>query len=186
MIIEITPDNEIHYPKHKKEYNKNSFKIFLAGTIDNGESEDWQSKLIQKLALYNYENNNEIVSRDGYNFPLGGDDNKDIIIFNPRKANWESNASQKQLEEQIKWEQDHLDEADLIIMYLADNSKSPISLLELGLYGPEGKMIVFCTENFYRSTNIKLTCQKYLIPLIQSTDINNVVKEIEKIYNEIK
>ena len=71
-------------------------------------------------------------------------------------------------------------------MYLADNSKSPISLLELGLYGPEGKMIVFCTENFYRSTNIKLTCQKYLIPLIQSTDINNVVKEIEKIYNEIK
>ena len=47
-------------------------------------------------------------------------------------------------------------------------------------------MIVFCTENFYRATNIKLTCQKYLIPLIQSTDINNVVKEIEKIYNEIK
>ena len=186
MIIEITPDNEIHYPKHKEEYNKNSFKIFLAGTIDNGESENWQSKLIQKLALYNYENNNEIVSRDGYNFPLDGDDNKDIIIFNPRRTNWESNASQKQLEKQIKWEQDHLDEADLIIMYLADNSKSPISLLELGLYGPEGKMIVFCTENFYRSTNIKLTCQKYLIPLIQSTDINNVVKEIEKIYNEIK
>lgn len=186
MIIEITPDNELHYPKYRQEYDKDSFKIFLAGTIDNGESEDWQSKLIWKLALYTCSNDNEIDLGSGYDFSLGAEDNNDIIVFNPRRDNWNKSFTEKQLEEQIKWEQDHLDEADLIIMYLADNSKSPISLLELGLYGPDGKMIVFCTENFYRATNVKLTCWKYLIPLIQSTDINNAAKEIEKIYNDIK
>ena len=71
-------------------------------------------------------------------------------------------------------------------MYLKDNSKSPISLLELGLYGPQGKMIVFCTDKFYRFNNVKCTCKKYGIDLLETNNLDDVANKINQIYNEIK
>lgn len=154
---------------------QDKLKVFLAGTIDNGESDDWQSNLIWQMK-------NKHHSPD----PDADESIGDIVVFNPRRNDWNSNASSiSDVEEQIKWEQQHLDEADLIIMNFADNSKSPITLLELGLYGPEGKTIVFCTDKFYRFTNVKLTCDKYMIPLIQSTNEKDICNEIERIYNEL-
>lgn len=149
-------------------------KVFLAGTIDNGESDDWQSNLIWQM-----KNKHHCPDPDA-DESIG-----DIVVFNPRRNDWKQNVSEADVEEQIKWEQQHLDEADLIIMNFADDSKSPITLLELGLYGPEGKTIVFCTDKFYRFTNIKLTCDKYMIPLIQSTNEKDICNEIERIYNEL-
>ena len=70
-------------------------------------------------------------------------------------------------------------------MYLADNSKSPISLLELGLYGPQGKMLVCCSNKFYRYNNVKCTCEKYNIDLFESTDLKEISEEIALLYNEI-
>ena len=58
-------------------------------------------------------------------------------------------------------------------MVLLDDSKSPISLLEMGLYAKSGKLVVFCTPNFYRQDNVRLTCEKYNIELVQ--DINPLV-----------
>ena len=63
-------------------------------------------------------------------------------------------------------------------MVLLDNSKSPISLLEMGLYAKSKKMLVFCTDKFYRYDNVRLTCEKYKIPLVNSTDINTIAKNI--------
>ena len=77
------------------------------------------------------------------------------------------------METQIKWEQDHLDSADIIAMVLLDDSKSPISLLEMGLYAKSKKLIVFCTPKFYRFDNVRLTCEKYHIPLVQ--DLNPLI-----------
>lgn len=150
-------------------------KVFLAGTIDNGNSSDWQGKLIWQM-------------KNKYN-SLDPDADKsigNIIVFNPRRNDWNQNASEADCEEQIKWEQRHLDEADLIIMNFTDDSKSPITLLELGLYGPQGKVVVFCTDKFYRFTNVKFTCEKYQIPLIQSTNEEDICNEIERICNEMK
>lgn len=109
----------------------------------------------------------------------------DLIIYNPRREHWNENASEEDVEQQIRWEQEHLDDADLIIMYLQENSKSPISLLELGLYGPQGKMIVFCSKKFYRYSNVKLTCEKYNIDLVSRLNLQLVAHEIENIYNEL-
>ena len=86
-MIVITPETE----KFKS--------IFLAGTIDNGDSIDWQKKLIEKFK------------------------DSDIKIYNPRREHWDKKASKEDLEYQIKWEQEHLDNADLIVMVLSDNSK---------------------------------------------------------------
>ena len=115
--------------------------VFLAGTIDDGNSTNWQEELINMCQC------------------------KDIVFFNPRRKEWLGDLSKEELEYQIKWEQEHLDSADIIIMCLLDNSKSPISLLELGLYAQSGKLMVFCNKAFYKYDNVRLTCQKYNIPL---------------------
>ena len=131
-----------------------STTIFLAGTIDNGDSFNWQEELIE-------------LCKD-----------LDIVFFNPRRKNWNGEMPSNQLEYQIKWEQEHLDRANYIVMCLLDNSKSQISLLELGLYAQSGKLLVFCNKAFYRYDNIRLTCHKYDIPLYPF-DLN-LIKEILK------
>lgn len=131
-----------------------STTIFLAGTIDNGDSSNWQEELIEKCK------------------------DLDVVFFNPRRKNWNGTLLSSQLEYQIKWEQEHLDRADYIVMCLLDNSKSPISLLELGLYAQSGKLLVFCNKAFYRYDNVRLTCHKYDIPLYPF-DLN-LIKDILK------
>lgn len=147
MII-ITPDNIIN----KKENNLGAKSVFLAGTIDNGDSLNWQDKVIIEL------------------INLGV---KNLEVFNPRREHWDPNPTKEEIEKQITWEQNHLDMANLIVLVLLDESKSPISFLELGLYAKSKKLIVFCTPNFYRWDNVKLTCKKYNIELIQ--DLNPLI-----------
>lgn len=140
MII-ITPETIVNKGANKL----NAKSVFLAGTIDNGDSLNWQDKVIIELVNLGIE----------------------CEVFNPRREHWNSNPTKEDMETQIKWEQDHLDSADIIAMVLLDESKSPISLLEMGLYAKSKKLIVFCTPKFYRFDNVRLTCEKYHIPLVQ-------------------
>lgn len=50
----------------------------------------------------------------------------------------------------------------------ASGSKSPITLLELGLFAKSGKLHVVCTEGFYRYDNVRITCAKYGVPVYAS------------------
>jgi hypothetical protein len=63
---------------------------------------------------------------------------KNYNIFNPRRNDWDSSWIQSyenpQFSQQVKWELNALEKSDLIIMYLDPETKSPISLLELGLH----------------------------------------------------
>lgn len=140
MII-ITPEEIVNKGANKLDAKS----VFLAGTIDNGNSLNWQDKVIVELI-------NLGVSCE---------------VFNPRRERWNPNPTKEEMEKQIKWEQEHLDKSDIIAMVLLDNSKSPISLLEMGLYAKSKKLIVFCTPKFYRFDNVRLTCEKYHIPLVQ-------------------
>jgi len=153
---------KVIYPRTNEELEGKS--IFLAGTIDNGNSENWQEEIIN---LYK---------------------NDEVTFFNPRRKYWNplmNSELKDELEYQIKWEQEHLDKADLIIMCLLDNSKSPISLLELGLYAQSKKIIVFCNDLFYRYQNVKLTCDKYGIPL-KKFNKSKIKIEIDKFLGKIK
>lgn len=130
--------------------------IFLAGTIDNGNSEDWQQMVIDSLQDY------------------------PVTIFNPRRLDWNSNwepiASNLEFRKQVEWELDHLEKADIIIMYFAPRSKSPISLLELGIF-KDKNILVITTDNFYRSGNVEITCERYSIPFFNNWD--DVIKRIK-------
>ena len=150
-MIEIQAPNQIKI---------DGFSIFLAGSIDMGTSIDWQNELVARLLDYK-----------GY-------------LYNPRRKDWDSSWEQKiengQFIEQVEWELDAMDKADLIIYYFAKDSKSPITLLELGLH-KDDNIIVCCPEGFYRKGNVDIVCKKYNIKTCKT--LNELVIQI---INELK
>lgn len=115
-----------------------------------GQSEDWQEHLTQLLK------------------GLPG------IILNPRRGEWDSSWEQKfenvKFREQVEWELDALDMSDRILMYFAPESKSPISLLELGLHANSKKLVVCCPEGFYRKGNVDIVCERYQIETVKKLE----------------
>ncbi len=118
--------------------------VFLAGTIDMGNSIDWQQKFIDRA-------NNE-------------DTLNNVIVFNPRRASWDHTWTQTiedtQFSEQVNWELDAMENADVILLFLESNSKSPISMMELGLFADSGKLMVCCENGFWRKGNIDIVCKR--------------------------
>ena len=122
-------------------------KIFLAGTIDMGNSRDWQGELLEHFS-----------DKDGK-----------YLLFNPRQENW-NGGKDGEMDYQVNWELRHLEEADIIIMYIIGTSKSPVTLLEMGLHARSRKLIVACEKDYYRYDNVRITCGFYGIPLYNSLD----------------
>lgn len=143
---------KVIYPTNKIETQ--GIKIFLAGTIEMGNSIDWQQKIIEDFQEY-YQD-------------------KEITILNPRRKDWDSSWVQtienEQFSGQVNWELDALEASDFIIMFFDKNSKSPISMLELGLFADSKKMLVCCEEGFWRKGNIDIVCKRKGIPTFETID----------------
>ena len=124
------------------------YSVFLAGSIELGQAASWQAIIEDELS------------------------ETEIIIFNPRRDAWNPGITQSksdpQLREQVDWELNALEKASLIAMYFDPATKSPISLLELGLYAQSGKLIVCCREGFWRKGNVDIVCDRYKIPQVES------------------
>ena len=138
-------------------------KIFLAGTIDDGKSTDWQGEIVKY-----FEDNHKY---------------KDLIIYNPRRYDFPEHPKEEDVRAQIRWEQERLDIADHIVMVFKDGSKSPITLLEMGLYAKSDKLTVFCSENYWRYWNVSETARKYHFPLYEDTDVKSIINYIDGLYN---
>lgn len=138
MILYTAPEEYDRW-EHSK-----TAKVFIAGTIEQGASRDWQQEVIDRL------------------------DDLDVVVFNPRRTNWDptwpQDASFAPFREQVEWELDRLDDSDLILLSLMEGTKSPISLLELGLHANYGKLIVHCDPGFWRRGNVEIVCQRFNIP----------------------
>jgi hypothetical protein len=124
--------------------------VFLAGSIEMGVAEDWQSTIGKWFLSM------------GWN------------IFNPRRTDWDSSWIQSyenpQFNQQVSWELNALEKSDVILMYLDPNTKSPISLLELGLHATSKKLYVVCPDGFYRRGNVEMVCSTYDIPLFNTLE----------------
>ena len=114
--------------------DKSFTRIFLAGTIDMGNSRDWQNEI------------HRTFSKTGGRY----------ILFNPRQEHWDATRP-GEMDYQVRWELDHLEEADMIVMYILGSSKSPISLLEMGLHAKGGN-------------NVRITCEYYKVPMYDDLD----------------
>jgi hypothetical protein len=134
--------------------------VFLAGSIEMGVAEDWQEKVEKFFQPYP----------------------REVVVLNPRRDEWDSSWEQDilnpQFYQQVNWELDALEKADLIIMYFSPDTRSPISLLELGIFAESGKMLVCCPTGFWRKGNVDIVCERYGIPNYESlqellTDIHN-------------
>lgn len=124
--------------------------IFLAGSIEMGVAEKWQEKVIAALS------------------------DKPIRFLNPRREDWDSSWKQDidndNFVEQVIWELSSLELAQIVIMYFDPNTKSPISLLELGLHAKEQKLVVLCPEGFWRKGNVDVVCEYYGINQVDTFD----------------
>lgn len=138
--------------------------IFLAGSIEMGKAEDWQTYIGNNLA------------------------HLDIVILNPRREHWDSSWEQSidnpMFKEQVDWELDALERADIIFFYFAPNTKSPISLLELGLFANSQKAIVCCPDGFWRKGNVDIVCQRHDIR--QVDNIEEGIKLIKEKFSYMK
>jgi hypothetical protein len=138
-------------PTFPKEFlfGKCAKSLFLAGSIEMGEAENWQEYVQSFLA------------------------DTDFTIFNPRRDDWDSSWVQSkdnpQFVAQVSWELTALERVDYILMYFDPGTKSPISLLELGLFRSHN-LIVVCPERFWRKGNVDIVCQRYGITQYDTLD----------------
>lgn len=116
--------------------------MFLAGTIDMGTAEDWQERAAELFR-----------QKDG-----------SFLLYNPRQAEWHPER-EGEMDYQVNWELEHLEKADYILMNFLSGSQSPVTLLEMGLHARGGKLLVVCTPGYFRYDNVRITCQRYSIPL---------------------
>lgn len=144
-------------PEHIIDRDKSIESIFLAGSIEMDKAVNWQRFCEQELG-------------DSYN------------VFNPRRENWNSDWKQEignpNFKEQVEWELDAIEEADLVILFFAKGTKSPISLLEFGLHAQSGKLMVVCEDGFWRKGNVDIVCKRYGIEQYDSlTEITDKLKK---------
>lgn len=142
--------NYFESPSNIAYRNFNTKSVFLAGSIEQGKAEDWQSKIRDTLLMKGY------------------------TVFNPRRKDWDPSWKQNyvdpQMNQQIGWEDNALNQADYIIFYLQPGTMSPISLYEFGKFVHSGKVLMVCPEGFYRKANVDYECAKYNVPQFDSVE----------------
>jgi hypothetical protein len=129
-------------------------RVFLAGSIEQDQAMRWQVPVTQAL----------LAQRP------------DLVIVNPRRTHWDPTWSQKPGDEpftgQVNWELDYLTLADHALFVFDPQTRSPISLLELGIMlgrAPD-RVIVACPEGFWRHGNVVITAQRWGVPVFDTLD----------------
>ena len=119
-------------------------KVFLAGSIEMGRAGDWQQDVQDALA------------------------DLDVVLLNPRRADWNPEwrpeADEPEFRRQVEWELEALERADLVLMYFAPGTQSPITLLEFGLYARSGKLLLAAPAGYFRKGNLDITAERYAVP----------------------
>lgn len=125
-------------------------KVFLAGSMAMGTAPDWRSEVVEALK------------------------DENIVILDPWRDDWDSSWEQRakddNFREQVEWELDGLEDADVVLVYFAPGTSAPISLFEFGLLAQRGKTVVCSDDGFWRYGNIKVVCDRYGIPLTGNLD----------------
>lgn len=110
--------------------------VFLAGSIEMGTAEDWQTQVQRSLS------------------------DLDVLILNPRRdewdASWEQSINNPAFREQVEWELVGLERATVVAMYFAPATKAPVTLLELGLSARADRLLVCCPQGYWRRGNVEV------------------------------
>lgn len=159
----------LYPPSYHALVNTKQLNIFLAGSIEMGNVWDWQKQVTDAVSPMD---------------EVG-------VLFNPRRLDFD--ASQKQsidnpyFATQVNWELDHIELADVVFMYLDPNTKSPISLMELGLILGDptlrSKLVICCPEGFWRKGNVDIICARNDVHVY--TDLENATKALVEVIEDM-
>ena len=104
----------------RENFNHSRVSVALFGSIEQGKAEDWQKVCIELLKGY------------------------DIDIYSPRRDHWDASWIQSidnpQFKAQVEWELTVLECADIRMFYFDPATKSPITLMEIGLASAWGSI----------------------------------------------
>lgn len=162
MLVQVLTGCYIEAPAPIPPGARDVCKVFMAGSIEMDTAENWQERVLRDMV------------------------GTDALFMNPRRSDWDSSwkqdASDPNFREQVTWELDRLDDADIIIFYFDGNTKSPITLLELGLHAASGRCIVCCPKNFWKEGNIEILCERHNIPLFDNYAdwIEHIKKDLDE------
>ncbi|KAF2844613.1 hypothetical protein T440DRAFT_473246, partial [Plenodomus tracheiphilus IPT5] len=146
-------------PPRPPTYRK--FTVFTAGSIEMGAAVNWQRLMVTQLS----------------HLP--------ITVCNPRKGKWDQSITQqatdKFFKQQVDWELDALEQADVICFFFDTETKTPVSLFELGLWSASDKVVVCCGEKYWKAGNVQLTIKcvekfEQLVPLVEEMLIEKGMK----------
>jgi hypothetical protein len=138
------------------------YKIFLAGSIEMGKARRWQEKIFNCLK--------HLKTISG----------RDVSLYNPYRQDWDNNIANTttdiRFKSQVQWEWTRLLQSDLIVVNFEENTKSPISLLELGAMAVYGKdMIVCCPTGFWKFGNVEFISQYYCNDIVLVNDFYSLL-----------
>lgn len=134
----IVAPSDASWPPHHR-------TVFLGGSIEQGAAPEWQTPFAQRILSQH----------------------SDVTVFNPRRRNWNpkwvNHPNNKPFLRQVSWELDHLEKADWAVMHLADDTLSPVSLIEYGFLCSQKPQttLLSCSERFWRFGNLAIMAQRY-------------------------
>ncbi|KAF3480041.1 uncharacterized protein GIQ15_05388 [Arthroderma uncinatum] len=106
---------------------RNATSVFLAGTTSRVDARDWREVICTALS------------------------DTPVTIYNPYRADWDSSWREDinfaPYREQVEWELEKQERANIVVVYFHPSTQAPVSLLEFGLCArTPGKAIVVCPE----------------------------------------
>lgn len=144
------PSLELKPPFRLQKLAPGTKSVFLAGSIEMGKAEPWQDHIATELK------------------------DENVVFYNPRRDDWDSSWKQDPtvgtpFEEQVTWELDHINKADIVVFYFDPKTTAPISLLEMGL-ALEGKktLLVCCPDGYFRKGNVVVTVKRFNVEVLNS------------------
>ncbi|KAI9042729.1 nucleoside 2-deoxyribosyltransferase domain-containing protein [Aspergillus affinis] len=126
--------------------------IFLAGTTTKiADTQDWREALSTSLS------------------------DLSVTIYNPFRPDWDGSWREDidfaPYREQVEWELDRQEKADIVVIYFHPATHAPVSLLEFGLCAKvPGKAIAICPDGYWKRGNMQIVCKKYGVELLDNID----------------
>ncbi|KAI1387887.1 uncharacterized protein F4822DRAFT_295205 [Hypoxylon trugodes] len=155
------PENQVILAPSREDH-RGIISVFLAGTTTKTEDRDWREVLTESLA------------------------DRSLTIINPFRPDWDSTWREEvtcaPFREQVEWELDMQEKADIVVVYFHPTTEAPISLLELGLCARAKKAIVVCPKGYKKRGNVQIVCQRYGIEEVESIEAlkQAIVKRLPK------
>ena len=125
--------------------------VFLAGTTSKVDTNDWRQTLATSLS------------------------DMPVTIYNPYRPDWDSSWREDihfaPYRQQVEWELDKQDKADIVVVFFHPATQAPVSLLEFGLCARvPRKAIVVCPEGYWKRANVQIVCKKFGVEMVDNIE----------------